>query len=215
MRDLWILTLLIYYKETVSLTVYSMLFGPGFTGRTSHFIENSRNVGQRRKICLCFQVVLVICVWNQSWFQHSALLLLNTDRTSVLSKEQSISWALMLAEALSTSRVQIKNRSVAGSLLRKCVPSTAYERLSFQATISSGLFHYALWKPQYWGLNKSLFVSVPCCESILCLRVICSIRPLNMNILQCLNITTLGFPFNTEFSVCMIHDRYFIFAIFP
>lgn len=108
-----------------------------------------------------------------------------------------------------------KNRSIVGSLLRKCALNTAYERLFFQATISSGLFHYVLWKPQYWGLNKSLFVSVPCCESILCLRVICSIRPLNMNILQCLKTTTLGFPFNAEFSARMIHDRYFTFAIFP
>lgn len=40
---------LYWYKETVSLTVYSMLFGSGFTWRTCHFIENCRNVGERKK----------------------------------------------------------------------------------------------------------------------------------------------------------------------
>lgn len=49
MWDLWILTLLIYDEETVSLTVYTMLIGSGFTWRIGHFIEDCKHVGQRKE----------------------------------------------------------------------------------------------------------------------------------------------------------------------
>lgn len=138
--------------------------------------------------CLYFQVVLARGRRGHSVSAlHSLLFGIHRMRIA-LWKEESLGEALMCwlrrhPEAL------CRNESI--TALRRDV-SPSLRKGSQSRGVSSWRFHYILCKPYCPGLHKSLSVLVPCYESILCLRIISSIRFLNINILQSVNTIAFG-----------------------